>query len=173
MIRVHDLIAWSAPSALARGELRAVPFAHLSVQSLERAAAFYRRVFDLHPAGGHDAAAGTAISLTVESGARFVLHERASPAVEMLPTCRRFGLVVGDLEQAREAVWELGVAIARDSGDADHVYRRPDGRSLYVRDPDDHELELVDVATTLLRARIASSRRRPPEAAPLAGGLGI
>jgi catechol 2,3-dioxygenase-like lactoylglutathione lyase family enzyme len=145
MIRVDSLIEWSEALMIGRLKLRPLRFAHLCVHDLERSVDFYRRVFGFHPAGGRRPMGGPSIALMQPCGARLVLHERRSPAVEILPMGRRFGFVVADLERAREDVWELGVEIASDSGDPDHIYRWPNGRSLYLHDPDAHALELVDV----------------------------
>jgi catechol 2,3-dioxygenase-like lactoylglutathione lyase family enzyme len=158
MIRVDSLIAWSEALTLGRLELRALRFAHLCVHDLERSVDFYRRVFGFHPAGGRRQMGGPSIAVVQPCGARLVLHESRSPAVEILPMCRRFGFVVTDLERAREDVWELGVEIASDSGDPDHIYRWPNGRSLYVHDPDAHALELVDMGPRAARFAAADAR---------------
>jgi hypothetical protein len=71
-----------------------------------------------------------------------VLHERRDGVDE---PARRWGFVVADLDRAREAVWDLGVQIARDSGAPDHIYWWSNRRSLYIRDRDANDIELVEV----------------------------
>jgi catechol-2,3-dioxygenase len=51
---------------------------------------------------------------------------------------------LSDLDAVRAQVWTLGVKVAHDSGEPDHIFRRRGGASLYVHDPDGNEIELVE-----------------------------
>jgi hypothetical protein len=63
---------------------------------------------------------------------------------------------VDDLDRVRAAIWDLGVKVAGDNGEPDHIRRWVNGRSLVVRDPDGNTIELVEE----VRERPAALRRR-------------
>jgi hypothetical protein len=61
--------------------------------------------------------------------------------------------VVVDIDWVRRAVWDLGIGIAKDSGEPDQIYRWENGRTLYILDPDANVIELVDLDREYATAR--------------------
>ncbi len=118
----------------------------LPVSDLRRSAEFYRRVFGFWPRrSGLDFVSrdGDVRVLSARRRAELELVQRSTRRVASQN--RRWAFVVADLEEVREQVWELGVEVARDSGEPDHIFRRRGSASLYVRDPDGNEIELVEL----------------------------
>jgi catechol 2,3-dioxygenase-like lactoylglutathione lyase family enzyme len=115
------------------------------VRDVGKSVEFYRRVFGFRtPPTRRGASAAASVTGPVPVAA----HERAElwlqPRGERPVQPRRWTFTVTNLDDVREKVWELGVKIARDSGDPDHIFRRRGGGSLYVHDPDGNEIELVE-----------------------------
>ena len=142
MIKVNAIIAWSADDSsecveLGIGQLNA------SVRNLRRSIEFYGRVFGFGTAALHGAGRFAVMNATAR--ADLVLHERRDGLPGSPRSLRRWGFVVTNLDRARQAAWELGVRVARDSGEPDHIYRWSNRCSLYVHDPDANEIELVEV----------------------------
>ena len=121
----------------------------LPVRDLRKSAEFYRRVFGFRPRSTwrgfrSDASASGLLTLVANRRAELCLRQR-STAPAGPHQHRRWAFVVTDLEDVREKVWELGVKVARDSGEPDHIFRQRGGASLYVLDPDGNEIELVQM----------------------------
>lgn len=143
MIGVNAVTSRSRARTLGRIEVEQTGVVHLRVRSMERSIAFYRRLFGWRPADAQRDAAPSC-TLSLPGGARLVLHSHGSPAAERVPMQEGFGVIVADLDFAREAIWDLGVPVASDSGQPDQIYRWPNGRSLHVNDPDGHDIELLE-----------------------------
>jgi catechol 2,3-dioxygenase-like lactoylglutathione lyase family enzyme len=121
---------------------------------VRKSAEFYRRVFGFRiPSTWRGASFGSSYSATVlvagDGRTELWLQARGDRPAQT----RRWAFAVTNLEQVRAAVWELGVKVARDSGDPDHIFRRRRGASLYVLDPDGNEIELVETSTIVSRTR--------------------
>jgi catechol 2,3-dioxygenase-like lactoylglutathione lyase family enzyme len=140
MIDVDDVVTWSES-----GKWRPIRSAddriNVPVRDLRRSVEFYGRVFGFHLVRGGFSESAAVIAAPT---AKLVLHAKSDVSVRP-GAARRWGLLVKDLDAAREEVWDLGVAIARDSGAPDQIFRRLNGRSLYVHDPDGNVIELVEV----------------------------
>ena len=142
LITVHRIVSRSHADR-ANGERGGLRRLDLQVHDLRRSAAFYFRTFGFRPSAKEcDFVDGMAV-LTVSSDADLVLHEQRSNASLSSPRCWAF--VVTNLDYVRECVWNLGVKVARDNGEPDQIHWRADGRSLYVCDPDDNEIELIEL----------------------------
>jgi catechol 2,3-dioxygenase-like lactoylglutathione lyase family enzyme len=129
--------------------LAEITHATLVVDDLARSIDFYTQVFGFRLA--ERAASPCASALLTGSGnARLTLHEHCDKMVPL--THRHWGFVVRDLEDVREAVWDLGVKVARESGEPDQIHRRPGGHSLYIQDPDGNEIELIEPRRARCRA---------------------
>lgn len=118
------------------------------VGDLGKSVEFYRRVFGFRPRSTwHGPSFGPltpgSLRLAAPGRAELWLRPRCTAPDEAAQN-RRWAFVVTNLEEVREKVWDLGVKVARDSGEPDHVFRRRGGASLYVRDPDGNEIELVE-----------------------------
>jgi catechol 2,3-dioxygenase-like lactoylglutathione lyase family enzyme len=142
VITVSNIVSWSdADDIETRRDIREL---WVPVGDCARSAEFYRRVFGFSPRA--TARGEPAAELVVTNGAASVYLRRTRCAA--LPAwlrASRWAFVVKDVEAAREQVWELGVRIARDSGEPDHIYRRPGAHSLYLHDVDRNEIELVEL----------------------------
>lgn len=150
MIAVTNISNWASPGALDRASRREIRSIKVVTEDPDRALAFYARVFGFRcePIGPTRPRV-FACSNPVRLG---LLVEPLRMACSFLPPPGRWAFAVDDLEYAREQVWELGVAIARDSGEADQIYRVADAWSLFVHDPDGNEIELLEWrAAPLLR----------------------
>jgi hypothetical protein len=156
MIEISAIIPWSLEerSTYAAPVLREL---HVASPNRRRLVGFYWRVFGFHAVGGRDGARPVVLPATARSD--FVVHERAGVQRRMPGMLDRWAFVVADLDQVREAAWDLGIAAVRDSGEPDHIFRWRHGRSLYVRDPDGHEIELLEIWNLARR-----EARRPSQA---------
>jgi catechol 2,3-dioxygenase-like lactoylglutathione lyase family enzyme len=139
MIKVEDVIGWSGATRsrfIRFGDRRI----SVRVRDLRRAVEFYSRVFGLRAIeDGSHAGLSSAVTMTRARGELLLCTHRDDDGEHL---SRRWAFLVGDIDRAREAVWELGVTVARDSGAPDQIYCRPNGRSLYIHDRDANEVEL-------------------------------
>ena len=105
MIKVNEIIAWSAAERSDYIEL-GIDQLNASVRSLRRSVDFYTRVFGFC---SHDFDRDRG-SVVMKATARvdLVLHEQRGER-ELPGPLRRWGFVVGNLDRARQAVWDLGV----------------------------------------------------------------
>lgn len=157
MIRVSKLISRAEGEAprLAVSEVSGVT---IPVRDIDRAVAFYSRVFGLKLARAGGPLPRRSATLAGADGARLAMHERVD-AAERLPLARAWGFLVDDLDRVREAAWDLGVKVANDNGEPDHIRRWANGRSLAVRDPDGNQIELIEECR---RTGAGAARRKCP-----------
>jgi catechol 2,3-dioxygenase-like lactoylglutathione lyase family enzyme len=116
---------------------------HVATRDLQRSVDFYSRVFGLCAIGDHGG--GARVILAGAPGADLVLHEVQGLVLVPGVFTRAWAFTVINLEHARQAIWDLSVRIARDSGAPDQIFRWPNARSLYIRSPEGNEIELVEV----------------------------
>jgi catechol 2,3-dioxygenase-like lactoylglutathione lyase family enzyme len=140
MIDINEVVAWSALATAEHVELNGP--VNVAVRDLSCSVRFYARVFGFHTCKRWGDCVATLEA--TKARATLMLHEQRSPLLRASRLWRRWGFVVTDLDRARQLVWELGVKIARDSGEPDHIYRWSNGRSLYIKDPNENEIELVE-----------------------------
>lgn len=171
MIRTNQLVRWFATeeeSVLRTGGICGVT---IFVSDIGRSVAFYTHVFGMRVMQNRQPSRQSA-TLTGPRDARLVLRAYDGGALRPVPLHARWGFLVDDLDHVREAAWDSGVVIARDSGEPDHIFRWTNGRSLCVSDPDGNEIELIEGCRPtasplpLLRrcpARAAWRRWRRPE----------
>jgi len=119
------------------------------VGDLGKSVEFYRRVFGFRPRStwrgpSFGPLTPGSLRLAARGRAELWLRPRCTAPDEAAQN-RRWAFVVTNLEEVREKVWDLGVKVARDSGEPDHIFRRGGRASLYVRDPDGNEIELVEM----------------------------
>jgi predicted enzyme related to lactoylglutathione lyase len=143
MIAIKEAVSWadSGEGSRERGSVHGLV---VHVANLDRAAAFYERVFGFRRSIGDSAASCDAVALQLSGLPTLVLHQWPRRGSAPRPLQRWAFVVAENLEEVRGRVWELGVKIARDSGAPDQVYRRATGDSLYVFDADGNEIELVE-----------------------------
>lgn len=157
MITISRIVSWSdADEGATRRDIRELCVA---VSDRARSAEFYARVFGFRRRAASNAMAPS--ECVLGNGAASLYLRR--PHCASLPAWLRAGrwaFVVRDLQIARERVWELGLRIARDSGEPDHVYRRAYADSLYVYDLDGNEIELVELHGAPAAAQVGGERVR-------------
>lgn len=130
--------------------------------NLARSVEFYRRVFGFRPEQDERS---SRVSAQLSGPNRNRLLIRTFEAVRAETGRPRLRFVVGNLDEVREVVWDSGVRVSRDSGQPDQIFRGPNGRSLYISDPDGNEIELVENSAENARAaggrncRVAGWRR--------------
>ncbi|HEX9682748.1 MAG TPA: VOC family protein [Acidimicrobiales bacterium] len=114
---------------------------NLTVTNVERSAAFYCDLLDLHVRWkGTDNEGNPAIHVGTDSQYLALFTATAPGHVHGDYTHRginHFGWVVDDLDAARQRVAELGATIH-------FAPEYQPGRRLYLRDPDGHEIEVVE-----------------------------
>jgi catechol 2,3-dioxygenase-like lactoylglutathione lyase family enzyme len=125
--------------------VNAIDHINMSVRDLARAIVFYRDVFGFeiredrrdHPEMPHVImGAGARAYLAIYADAQARAPEQAF--------INHWGFVVGELEPVRERLRDLGVDVHYAERN-DGIIQWPHSRSLYVSDPDGHEIELVEV----------------------------
>jgi catechol 2,3-dioxygenase-like lactoylglutathione lyase family enzyme len=142
VIIVKRIVSWSEPDdGAARSDIRQLC---VPVGDCRRSAEFYRRVFGLRPRPALSGNAAPAELFVTDGVVRVCLRRAHCVSLPAWLRTTRWGFVVADLDATRAQVWELGVQVVRDSGELDHIYRRSGADSLYVRDPDGNEIELVE-----------------------------
>ncbi|MHC4829663.1 MAG: VOC family protein [Planctomycetota bacterium] len=114
--------------------------AHLSTANLERALDFYRRAFGLkvrfREVGPHGPCAHVGTD-------RFYLALTEKPGLKPAAACEghatiyHLGLVTSDAAALKDRLDREGFDVTWDVS-------RPEGRALYVNDPDGHEIEVVE-----------------------------
>ncbi len=139
MVRVDRVIDGSG--AESGGGLSTGGAGTVAADNLARSVEFYRRVFGFRPEQDERSSRASA-QLSGPNRNRLLI--RTFGAVRAETERPRLRFVVGNLDEAREALWDAGVSVSRDSGQPDQIFRDPNGRSLYIRDPDGNEIELIE-----------------------------
>lgn len=144
MIRVNQLISRAKVGRCNKSKIERIAEATIAATDLSRSIAFYARVFGFRVVGR----TGAPVAMKGPGHTHLSIHEYGheygNAAVAPTPIYRQWGFVVDDLETVRDAVWDLGVTVAQDSGEPDQIFRWSNGRSLYIHDPDENEIELIE-----------------------------
>lgn len=151
MIRVDHLISRSRVGRCETLGINRIARVTIAVRDLEQSMEFYARVFGFRIAENESRPTGASVIMAGPEHIRLAIHQYGDAAVPLVPVCRDWGFIVSDLESVRDAVWDLGVNVAHDSGEPDQIYRRSNGRSLYIHDPDGNDIELVEECTNRSR----------------------
>ena len=104
--------------------------AEIWADKLERSIGFYRRLLGLCVVEDASLKPQPRVVMSTADGGRLTILADRGAVLPAAPHRSTFS--VSDLDRVREILWNRGVHIAR--------------RSLVVRDPDGHEIELVEVA---------------------------
>lgn len=131
--------------------------ATVAAGDLQRSIEFYKRVFGFRVE--RDTRRNSRVSARLAGPNDVRLVVRAIDAVRPPAALPRLQFVVGDLDAAREVLWDAGVSVSRDSGQPDQIFRGPNGRSLYIRDPAGNEIELVESCSGHARAAVERNCR--------------
>jgi catechol 2,3-dioxygenase-like lactoylglutathione lyase family enzyme len=146
MIRVSKLISRPDRGETLRLSVSGICGVTIPVRDLDRSVAFYSRVFGFRVVRWGRTEPRRSATLTGPGDALLAIHESDDSAVRPAPVNGGWGFLVDELDRVREAVWDLGVKVADDNGEPDHIHRWSNGRSLRVRDPDGNEIELIEAA---------------------------
>jgi catechol 2,3-dioxygenase-like lactoylglutathione lyase family enzyme len=154
MIQVHDVTGWCETLSSQRIELQSIARVELAARDLRRSVGFYTRAFGFRSVGTPGKSSRRAAVLTASAfSAELVIHETSESGAPMRNVLQRWGFVVVDIDWVRQAVWDLGIGIAKDSGEPDQIYPWENGRTLYILDPDANVIELVDLDREYAAAR--------------------
>lgn len=127
--------------------VQGIDHVNLSVADLERSVDFYRKLFGFTVRERGIGGERQRFVIMHAGGRAFLaLHERdeaPEPPVKASPN--HWGFAVGALEPVIERLRELDVAIRPVPGTDDGVVRHAHSRSIYIEDPDGHEIELAEI----------------------------
>lgn len=144
MIRVRKLIGRVEADGSPQLSISGISGVTLAVRDLERSRDFYSRVFGFRTVKESGPGPRRSVMLAAPGEALLAMYEHGGDPTRPVPVHRHWGFLVEDLDSVREAIWDLGVRVADDSGAPDQIHERPDGRLLQVRDPDGNVIELVE-----------------------------
>jgi catechol 2,3-dioxygenase-like lactoylglutathione lyase family enzyme len=129
-------------------ELRSAPrrpgpsVAHLPVRSLLRSINFFSTVLGYEVVRDGRREPWPHVVMAARGCSPVVLHSRRESA-RTQDAAASAALIVADLEQVRARAWDAGVTITRGHFASARIVENGQPRSLYVRDPDGHELDLT------------------------------
>lgn len=125
--------------------IQAIDHINLSVTDLERSIAFYQQLFGFEIKEDHrDGNPYTYVILGTNGKAFLAIYEDPEARLPDHDFISHWGFVVGPLDPVREQLRAAGVAWRYpERNDGILVWER--SRSMYIDDPDGHEIELVEV----------------------------
>lgn len=124
----------------------AIDHVNISVTDLERAMDFYERVFGFRLVeDGRSRVDAPYVIMSAGGRAFLALHENARTTKPSRPFINHWGFVVGDLDRVRGKLDKLGVPTQDADSESGGVRHWAHSRSVYVYDPDGHEIELAEV----------------------------
>jgi catechol 2,3-dioxygenase-like lactoylglutathione lyase family enzyme len=120
----------------------------LKVRRLGKAISFYKHVFGFRVVADARHEAEPCVIMSAAGQACLTLREEnrlnGIPSTDIARRrALRLRIAIRDLDQARASLWDLGVPLARGTGEPGEA-GQPE-RSLFVDDPDGHRIELVEV----------------------------
>lgn len=119
---------------------------NISVSDLECAMDFYGSVFGFRLAeDGRSRTEAPFVIMTASGRAFLALHESDRVETPSRPFINHWGFVVGDIELVRRRLARHRVKIQDGDSASGGIRNWPHSRSIYVYDPDGHEIELVEV----------------------------
>lgn len=119
--------------------VQAIDHLNLSVSHLERSIDFYGSVFGFEVREDHRRDEQPWAILGTQGRAYLALYENRQMQRADNRSIHHWGFVVGRLEPVIERIARFGVPV-----EGARIYRWRRSRSAYVRDPDGHEIELVE-----------------------------
>lgn len=134
----------SEPHAAIR--VAGIDHVNLSVANLERAMDFYESVFGFRLVeDGRGRTDAPFVIMTAGGRAFLALHESTRVKAPSRPFINHWGFVVGDINLVRHTLEDHQVKIQDGDSESGGVRHWPHSRSIYVYDPDGHEIELAEV----------------------------
>lgn len=136
----------TAPAIDSAISVGAIDHVNLSVTNLARSMDFYESVFGFRLAeDGRGRTDAPYVIMTAEGRAFLALHASARTARPSGPVINHWGFVVGDLDRVKSKLEHHGLRIQGEDSGTGGVRHWAHSRSLYISDPDGHEIELVEV----------------------------
>ncbi len=117
---------------------------NLSVRDLVRSIAFYRNTFGLEMKEDGRSRDRPFVIVGKPGVAYLALHESENAGTSAHPAINHWGFVVGDLDPVLDRLEADGVKIRFTDVYPRGVIEYPRSRSVYVEDPDGHEIELSE-----------------------------
>lgn len=118
---------------------------NISVSDLERAIAFYESIFGFQLVeDGRSRTEAPFVIMSAGGRAFLALHETDRVAAPSRPFINHWGFVVGDIDLVRRKLADHAVKVQDGDSESGGVRHWPHSRSIYVYDPDGHEIELAE-----------------------------
>lgn len=137
---------WRSQKADPAIRVAGIDHVNISVSDLKRAMAFYESVFGFRLVeDGRGRTAAPFVIMTAGGRAFLALHESGRVAAPSRPFINHWGFVVGDIDLVRRKLADHQVKIQDGDSESGGVRHWPHSRSIYIYDPDGHEIELVEV----------------------------
>lgn len=123
---------------------RAIDHINMSVSDIEQSVDFYRRVFGFEVVEDYrDAQVDPWAIIAIPGAAVLALHQSSQRGAPNGLTLNHFGLVVEDLDEALKHLRNEGVRVLYDSGENGPLIDWGHSNSIYIQDPDGHDIELT------------------------------
>jgi len=134
--------------ALVRGidgrvEVTGSAYVAISARDVERAVRFYARVFGFRVIEQRRDADVAHVLLSTQRDTFVAVHDEHAAAAPP-PGTLRLTFAVHDLERAREALWNHGVAPVGGHFPEERSFHPANPPHLVIRDPDGNEIDLVE-----------------------------
>lgn len=117
---------------------------HLATRNLLRSINFFSMALGLEIVRDERRPGSRCVTMSARGCSDVVIHARQEGSGTQFGAATGV-LIVTDLERVRARVWDAGALVTRHRGAPAQIHVSHDRRSLYVRDPDGHELELAEV----------------------------
>jgi catechol 2,3-dioxygenase-like lactoylglutathione lyase family enzyme len=124
-------------------ELAGSGYVAISTRNLERAVNFYSRLFGFRVIERRRNDHAAHVLLSTRGDAFVAVHEQQAAAAPE-PGAARWTFAVPDLDRVRETLWNQGVVPLTDGMTDERSLEPAEPRFLVIRDPDGHEIELVE-----------------------------
>lgn len=126
-------------------QVNAIDHINVSVRDLARSIRFYTETFGLEMKEDGRSRERPFAIVGRPGVAYLALHENAEAGPAAHPAINHWGFVVGDLDPVLDRLEAAGVKIRFTDTYPRGVIEYPRSRSVYVEDPDGHEIELTEV----------------------------
>ena len=121
-----------------------VDYVSIAARKLQRSINFYTRLFAFRIVEDARERHRPYVLMTAGGSVYLAIHEYYEATVPTVRPLTRWSFIVGDLDRVRETFWNLGVVPADGSDEPRRIHPWRNDRSLLIRDPDGHEIELVE-----------------------------
>jgi catechol 2,3-dioxygenase-like lactoylglutathione lyase family enzyme len=126
-------------------EVSGIDHINLSVRDLPRSIAFYTETFGLELKEDGRSRDRPFVIVGRPGVAYLALHESEDAGAARHPAINHWGFVVGNLDTVLDRLEAEGVKVQFTGDYPRGVIEYPRSRSVYVEDPDGHQIELAEV----------------------------